>query len=226
MTRAPSAWPPCRTAARHERRHLRPESRAESALRRPVTAPRGQSGIQHPRNPASGAAAHLGTITATFGPWRWPPPRPVSKLPIRKAAIVVTWVSLPAGLVGAVLIADRCSRSRGLRCVPAAMAGTCAWAGDGRWALWGRGAWSHFAGADGDLTLDGEVITATAGPSQQLSLAGATGRSLPPTPIGASANSAKPPFRPAAPKSASSGRWTPTRGGAVSASSGTATPSC
>ena len=36
---------------------------------------------------------------------------------------------------------------------------------DGRWTVWGRGAWSHFAGrADGgDLQVDGDVIGATAG---------------------------------------------------------------
>ena len=33
----------------------------------------------------------------------------------------------------------------------------------GRWTVWGRGAWSRFAGADGDLSLAGEVLTATAG---------------------------------------------------------------
>ena len=35
----------------------------------------------------------------------------------------------------------------------------------GRWTVWGRGAWSHFAGnADGgELKLDGDVVTATAG---------------------------------------------------------------
>ena len=36
--------------------------------------------------------------------------------------------------------------------------------GAGRWGVWGRGAWSSFAGSDGDLRrLDGEVLTATAG---------------------------------------------------------------
>ena len=34
---------------------------------------------------------------------------------------------------------------------------------DGRWALWGRGAWSRFAGSEGELTLDGEVLTGTVG---------------------------------------------------------------
>ena len=33
----------------------------------------------------------------------------------------------------------------------------------GRWTVWGRGAWSRFAGADGDLSLAGEVLTATVG---------------------------------------------------------------
>ena len=37
--------------------------------------------------------------------------------------------------------------------------------GAGRWTVWGRGAWSHFAGnADGgELKVDGDVVTATAG---------------------------------------------------------------
>ena len=37
-------------------------------------------------------------------------------------------------------------------------------AGDGgRWSVWGRGGWSRFEGTQGELSLDGEVITATAG---------------------------------------------------------------
>ena len=35
--------------------------------------------------------------------------------------------------------------------------------GGGRWSVWGRGAWSRFAGADGGLDLDGEVLSITAG---------------------------------------------------------------
>ncbi len=36
---------------------------------------------------------------------------------------------------------------------------------DGRWTVWGRGAWSHFAGSadGGELQVDGDVVTATAG---------------------------------------------------------------
>ena len=33
----------------------------------------------------------------------------------------------------------------------------------GRWTVWGRGAWSRFAGADGGLALDGDVVTGTVG---------------------------------------------------------------
>ena len=35
----------------------------------------------------------------------------------------------------------------------------------GRWTVWGRGAWSHFAGSadGGELQVDGDVVTATAG---------------------------------------------------------------
>ena len=35
----------------------------------------------------------------------------------------------------------------------------------GRWTVWGRGAWSHFAGSadGGELKVDGDVVTATAG---------------------------------------------------------------
>ena len=36
-------------------------------------------------------------------------------------------------------------------------------AADGRWSLWGRGAWSQFEGTEDDLKLDGRVLTATAG---------------------------------------------------------------
>ena len=37
-------------------------------------------------------------------------------------------------------------------------------AGDGgRWSVWGRGGWSRFEGAQGELSLDGQVITATVG---------------------------------------------------------------
>ncbi len=37
-------------------------------------------------------------------------------------------------------------------------------AGDGgRWSVWGRGAWSRFAGTEDTLSLDGDVITATVG---------------------------------------------------------------
>ena len=32
-----------------------------------------------------------------------------------------------------------------------------------RWTLWGRGAWTRFAGADGELTLSGDVFTGTVG---------------------------------------------------------------
>ena len=48
------------------------------------------------------------------------------------------------------------------------LAGAATGAGDqpdggGRWSVWGRGAWSRFAGADGGLDLDGEVLSITAG---------------------------------------------------------------
>ena len=33
----------------------------------------------------------------------------------------------------------------------------------GRWSVWGRGGWSRFEGAQGELSLDGQVITATVG---------------------------------------------------------------
>ena len=33
----------------------------------------------------------------------------------------------------------------------------------GRWSVWGRGGWSRFEGARGELSLDGQVITATVG---------------------------------------------------------------
>ena len=37
-------------------------------------------------------------------------------------------------------------------------------AGDGgRWTVWGRGGWSRFEGTQGELSLEGQVITATAG---------------------------------------------------------------
>ena len=37
-------------------------------------------------------------------------------------------------------------------------------AGDGgRWSVWGRGGWSRFEGTQGELSLDGDVITATVG---------------------------------------------------------------
>ena len=35
--------------------------------------------------------------------------------------------------------------------------------GGSRWSVWGRGAWSRFAGADEGLDLDGEVLSVTAG---------------------------------------------------------------
>ena len=35
--------------------------------------------------------------------------------------------------------------------------------GGGRWTVWGRGAWSRFAGAGGGVTLDGDVVTGTVG---------------------------------------------------------------
>ena len=46
----------------------------------------------------------------------------------------------------------------------AATADQDAEAGEGaRWTMWGRGAWSHFAGTDGALTLSGDVVTGTLG---------------------------------------------------------------
>ena len=33
----------------------------------------------------------------------------------------------------------------------------------GRWSVWGRGGWSRFEGTQGELSLEGQVITATAG---------------------------------------------------------------
>ena len=35
--------------------------------------------------------------------------------------------------------------------------------GGARWTLWGRGAWGHFAGEEGELSLQGDVLTATLG---------------------------------------------------------------
>ena len=48
--------------------------------------------------------------------------------------------------------------------VAAAPAGDAEHAGGGaRWTAWGRGAGSQFTGSDGALSLDGQVLTATAG---------------------------------------------------------------